>query len=186
MSLAESYTPRPRSYTFDKAERRARQRPRLLPGVHEHKGPRAVPDVRPYHGYIEEPLSSPAVVAQVLPADTLMLDSVLPLLVTARPIEPARAGLAERFEELSETWRDETEFLSTSMARYMHPAYQQIIGMGSDALPLILRSLRDEPGDWYWALAAITGHDAAEGAETPSQARKRWLEWGAEQGHLSW
>lgn len=46
----------------------------------------------------------------------------------------------------------------------MHPAYQQIIGMGEKALPLILRDLRDRPtGHWFWALNAITGEEPTLG-----------------------
>ena len=35
--------------------------------------------------------------------------------------------------------------------------YQQIIGLGSCAVPLILAELRRETDHWSWALEAITG-----------------------------
>lgn len=62
----------------------------------------------------------------------------------------------------------------------MHPAYQQIIGMGPDALPLILRDLADEPAPWFWALRAITGEDPVPEAERGDVDRmvEAWLSWG--------
>ena len=41
----------------------------------------------------------------------------------------------------------------------MHPAYQQIIGMGSIAIPFIMRELENRPAHWFWALKSITGED---------------------------
>jgi hypothetical protein len=68
----------------------------------------------------------------------------------------------------------------------MHPAYQQIIGMGREVVPLILRELEREPDHWFWALKAITGEDPV-----PEQHRGRvramadaWIRWGREHGLL--
>ena len=41
----------------------------------------------------------------------------------------------------------------------MHPAYQQVIGMGWDVVPCILSELETAPDHWFWALTAITGQD---------------------------
>ena len=41
----------------------------------------------------------------------------------------------------------------------MHPAYQQIVGMGRSAVPFILKELANGPGHWFWALRAISGED---------------------------
>jgi hypothetical protein len=35
-------------------------------------------------------------------------------------------GLAQRFQELAETWKRETQYLSFMEQRAMHPAYQNI------------------------------------------------------------
>jgi len=40
-----------------------------------------------------------------------------------------------------------------------HHAYQRIIGMGDQAIPLLLRELQREVDLWFWALEAITGED---------------------------
>ena len=61
-----------------------------------------------------------------------------------------------------------------------HRAYQEIIGMGNDAIPLILRDLEESPSQWFWALSSIT-------RESPIRPEDRgdvdamtlaWLDWG--------
>src|SRR5256885_1317850 len=70
-------------------------------------------------------------------------------------------GLRRTFEELADTWRRETGFLSFMQQRALHPAYQRIIGMGWAAVPLLLRELQRQPDHWFWALHAITGEEPA-------------------------
>ena len=61
----------------------------------------------------------------------------------------------QRFRELVRQWKEATQFVSSVTDMVTHPAYQQIIGMGKDVLPLILAELRREPDHWFWALQAI-------------------------------
>lgn len=81
------------------------------------------------------------------------------------------------FENLADQWEDETVFESVVTRKAMHPAYQRIIGMGRPAVPLILRRLRREPAQWFWALTAITGEDPARGEDTVEGAAAAWLNW---------
>jgi len=103
--------------------------------------------------------------------------------VTPRRATP-NVALRRRFSKLATQWRSETAVESSVSRRTMHWAYQQIIGLGPDALPLILEELERETDDWFWALAAITGEDPAEGMETLDSAAEAWLEWGRSKGHL--
>jgi hypothetical protein len=89
------------------------------------------------------------------------------------------------FDQLAEQWREETKGTSLPARREMHFAYQQIIGMGEPAVPLILEALADEVDDWFWALIAITRVDIAEGASDVHEAATRWLSWGRETGHIT-
>lgn len=88
---------------------------------------------------------------------------------------------AKDFSALAATWKSETRSFSNVTKRAIHPAYQQIIGMGESAVPLILDDLaRNGPNDWYWALTAITGdnpitEDMAGDMEAMTEA---WLRWG--------
>lgn len=68
----------------------------------------------------------------------------------------------------------------------MHPAYQQIIGMGPVAIPLLLRELQKSPDHWFWALKAITDVDPVPASERGRQKQMAaaWLRWGKEHGYL--
>ena len=98
---------------------------------------------------------------------------------------PSRAGLEARFAELVIQWKDETEFEPSLARSFMNRAYQQIIGLGAPAVPLILEELRREPDHWFWALTAITGEDPAGDAETVEDGAVRWLEWGQTRGLIA-
>lgn len=94
------------------------------------------------------------------------------------------ASLEHRFRTLTREWKQATRHLSSVADRSMHSAYQQIIGLGPAALPLILRELERENDDWYWALSAITGENPIPaGAEGRMHAmRAAWIAWGREHG----
>jgi len=67
----------------------------------------------------------------------------------------------------------------------MLPSYQSIIGMGEEALPLILAQLkseRDEPDQWFWALRAITGANPVRPEDQGNFAKmaQAWLQWANE------
>jgi len=68
----------------------------------------------------------------------------------------------------------------------LHPAYQQIIGMGRSAIPLLLDELQQEPDHWFWALSAITGEDPVPLHMRGNVAgmTESWLKWGREHGWL--
>jgi hypothetical protein len=64
------------------------------------------------------------------------------------------------------------------------PAYQQIIGMGKDALPFIFRELRRTRGHWIWALASILREDKGGAGMNFREAVDAWLNWGKNNGYL--
>lgn len=91
-----------------------------------------------------------------------------------------------KFSRLKSQWEAETAFLPSLSDIVMHPAYQQIIGMGSFVVPLILKEMKKEPGHWFWALKSITGEDPVP-LEHRGKIRamtEYWLLWGKEQGLL--
>ena len=92
----------------------------------------------------------------------------------------------QKFQALATTWRSETQHLSSATEMAMHPAYQQIIGMGPVAIPLLLRELQKKPDHWFWALKAITGVDPVKPSERGRQKQMAaaWLGWGKEQGYI--
>ena len=97
---------------------------------------------------------------------------------------PKKDTLSKRFLELKERWRQETAFTSSPRDLFLHSAYQKIIGLGPEAVPLVLAELRDEPGLWLWALQAMNRDnpipdDFKGGIE---QVAELWLEWGRRNG----
>lgn len=103
------------------------------------------------------------------------------------PISREKVDPRQRFAMLAARWYKETAPLSSVSEIAMHPAYQEIIGMGQEALPLILCELQQRPGHWFWALRAITGEDPVR----PEQRGKiremtaAWLLWGKEHGYVA-
>ena len=80
--------------------------------------------------------------------------------------------------------RKDTAHVSNIGKKALHPAYQEVIGMGKPVVPLLLAELRRELDDWFWALHAITGAQPM-----PSECRGNlkkmadaWLKWGSDQG----
>jgi len=64
-----------------------------------------------------------------------------------------RINIQVQFNQLANTWKQETGHLSNMTTRAMHPAYQRIIGMGKEAVPLMLDEFRRGELDvWFWAL----------------------------------
>jgi hypothetical protein len=92
----------------------------------------------------------------------------------------------QRFDKLVEQWRDETEFCSSITDICAHEAYQQIIGLGDAALPLIFEELRRGPDHWFYALSAITGVEVVpkDHRGNLEAMRQDWLTWGREKGYL--
>ena len=93
---------------------------------------------------------------------------------------PGGQALRERFDELADEWVQETRFQSSATEIAIHPAYQQIIGMGPAVLPLILDRLAQRTEHWFWALAAISGEDPVDpmDAGQVEAMAESWLRWG--------
>jgi len=91
----------------------------------------------------------------------------------------------QKFHRLASTWRAETALTSSSTELMAHPACQEIIAMGTPAIPLVLRELENRTGHWHRVLRQITGADpvSAEDRGDIEKARAVWLRWGKEQGY---
>lgn len=98
-----------------------------------------------------------------------------------------RANLEQTFQELAERWSSETRLLSSLTDKVLHPAYQDIIGLGPDAVPLLLRELQHNSGHWFWALSHITREDPInpEDAGNVRKMTEAWLEWGRERDYIN-
>lgn len=96
--------------------------------------------------------------------------------------------LSRKFRQSVQQWREERGSMSSIDDMSMLTPYQNIIGMGTDALPLLLAQLKaegDEPDQWFWALLTIAEANdlnppqvAAEDQGDYQKMAKMWLEWG--------
>ena len=103
----------------------------------------------------------------------------------AQPISRQSTNSKAKFLTLKAKWEAETAMLSSVTEKAMHPAYQQIIGMGPTAIPLILSEMKKELGHWFWALKSITGEDPVppEQRGKIKKMTEAWLRWGREKGY---
>jgi hypothetical protein len=90
----------------------------------------------------------------------------------------------EAFSQLADQWERETFLIASPREAAMHPAYQRIIGLGLQAVPIMLERLRKTRGRWFWALAAITHEDPAKDIENVAEAVDAWTAWGRARGYL--
>ena len=104
-------------------------------------------------------------------------------------LAPHETAIDEDFSRLTAEWRDQSRFMSSIIDMVLIPAYQRIIGMGRDVVPLLLRDLQrddDEPAYWFWALTAITGADPVpdESRGDINAMTAAWVAWGEQEGYL--
>jgi len=90
----------------------------------------------------------------------------------------------ERFRQLEMTWTAETGYLSSYQDIVEHPAFREIIRLGTAVVPLMLRDLQERPRLWVWALPEITGADPVPPGESGNIAKmsEAWLRWGRAHG----
>ena len=105
-------------------------------------------------------------------------------------MKPAIAIIDDKLElhiqRLLNCWRDETAFLSSSTAITNHPAYVELIAIGSDALPALFRDLdKSHDGHLSKALTAITGANPILDEERGyiRKVATAWLRWATENGY---
>lgn len=94
------------------------------------------------------------------------------------------SDIEQRFKELEAEWHARTGHHSVMSHILNDPAYQAVIAMGWEVVPVILRSLAEKPDHWFYALAQITGDNPipAEDAGNVPKMTAAWLDWGRRKG----
>lgn len=95
-------------------------------------------------------------------------------------------GIKQRFYFFSMRWKADTQYLSSINEMVLHPAYQQIVGMGPAVISSLLLELKKDPDYWFEALKAITGIDpvAENDMGNLSKMVESWLDWGRVNGYI--
>jgi hypothetical protein len=170
LAITEALSAQEQSLTFTlRDSRRARQLTDLIASAHH------IYEVRAWGAHVAD---AAIVTALDAPAYEALGVSIA---------HPQDAEIKTKFQRLSAQWQKERGISSSTTDIVLCPSYQQIIGMGDKALPLIFAQLRLEgnrPNQWFWALRSITGADPV-----PPEYRGRrrdmariWLAWAAGKG----
>ncbi len=93
--------------------------------------------------------------------------------------------IARKFSVLADKWETEVAGMSSTAKMSQHPAYQEIIQMGTEIVPLLLKELKQNPLYWLSALQEITGENPIKPEQRGriKQMATAWLEWGKERGY---
>ncbi|MCI0381015.1 MAG: hypothetical protein L0215_25810 [Gemmataceae bacterium] len=102
-------------------------------------------------------------------------------------VTPRAETLDERFRRLAGEWEHATLYLSSMEAASKHPAYQEIIAIGPEVVPLLLRDLETNHTHWFIALNQITGAQPVpkEASGNIRKMAQAWLNWAKDKG-FSW
>ena len=89
-------------------------------------------------------------------------------------------NLDAKFRELALQWKTETKYLSDASKIIYNENYLRIVGMGPEALPLILVAMLKEPDHWGPALCWITCENPVpeEFAGNIGKIAQAWIQWG--------
>jgi hypothetical protein len=98
--------------------------------------------------------------------------------MTTVPVKPTGATdpvetTEEEFRRLASLWRAEAAYVSSSSDLIAHPAFREIVGMGTPVIPLLLRELENRTGHWHRALRQITGADPVPPADRGNKAHSK-------------
>ena len=96
-------------------------------------------------------------------------------------------NLEEAFNQLAERWERETALHSNPDLIMAHPAFQQIVDIGTEALPFIFRRMERGIGHWYHPLEVMVNENPVpeEFKGDVERTDSAWLEWGRNKGYLT-
>lgn len=99
-------------------------------------------------------------------------------------ISKKQSSIEKQFSQIAEKWKNETGGFSTTVQK-INDSYLDIIGMGKDVVPFILRDLQKPFGTahWHYALKAITKENPVpeEDLNKNSKIKEAWITWGKNQ-----
>lgn len=77
--------------------------------------------------------------------------------------------------------------MSNTAQMAMLRSYQNIVGMGEPAVPMLLEELQREPDHWFWALEAITSENPVppEANGSIDEMARAWIDWGRQKGYIA-
>ena len=101
-------------------------------------------------------------------------------MATRTPTTERATDLEQRFAGLAERWQLEAGERSISTQMMDSDAFREIVVLGEQVVPLILREMEHSHMHWHLALREITGENPATAAQPGKidQVCAAWLDWG--------
>jgi hypothetical protein len=98
----------------------------------------------------------------------------------------APESLDQRFKYLASEWKNLQGPRSNIGRLATHPIHLEILKLGTSAIPLILKDIKDGSSHWFTTLRSLVGSSpvSAEAAGNIAEMRDAWIRWGKEQGYL--
>ena len=93
-------------------------------------------------------------------------------------------SVEQKLRRLEAQWKADTRFLSDANQIIDHPAFQEIVALGKDVLPFLLKDLEGQASLWVWALPEIAGENPVPASDAGNirKMSDAWLKWGRAQG----
>lgn len=96
----------------------------------------------------------------------------------------AEQSLEERFQQLAADWSENTLHISSTSDLVSYPSYQEIINLGWEVVPLLLKDLQENKRFWFPALYAIAKVRPFDPSDAGNSKRmtEAWVKWGKRKG----
>lgn len=87
---------------------------------------------------------------------------------------------------LAKRWLDEMGPSSNPRKLMAHPAFQEIVAFGAEAVPFLLREMQSRPSLLVWALPRITNANPVPPASQGKIAEmaRAWVMWGRDNNYI--
>jgi hypothetical protein len=98
-----------------------------------------------------------------------------------RSVSQKSEPIEDRFSRLAQQWKSHIGGISDPQEIRQLPGFAELVRLGPDAIPLILRELEFDSSYWFEVLAEIAGEDPtpAEQAGDVDAMIRAWKDWAA-------
>ena len=93
--------------------------------------------------------------------------------------------IEDKFNKLADKWDKDTEHLSSPSQIHTHCSYLEILAIGKDVIPIMLKDLQVNRRHWFSALSYLTGVNPINPlcAGKVNEMIDCWINWGRNNGY---
>ena len=139
-----------------------------------------------------EPREQPSASSKVVRSNSASLENIENQAYWVQALAFVSGGVSDsvdtqtEFDRLATELKTQTAHLSSATMIAGHRAFQEIVGMGKDAIPFILRDLKHAPTQWFLALRSIARESPVrpEDRGNVEAMAAAWLDWGEQRRYI--